>query len=78
MKCVETLYKKYRTFFANEKQKTLVDVKILRTNWIFRETNNVDTNDLFMLIDTLNAQKSDQIFNTEFVIVLVEEFWKLY
>ena len=49
----------YRSVSAEEKQKTLVDVKILRTNWIFRETNNVDTNDLFMLIDTLNAQKSD-------------------
>ena len=45
----------YRSVSAEEKQKTLVDVKILRTNWIFRETNNVDTNDLFMLIDTLNA-----------------------
>ena len=59
LKCVESLYKTYRTIFAKEKQKTLVEVKILRTNWIFRETNNVDRNDLFMLIDTLNAQKSD-------------------
>ena len=49
----------YKAYFGKEKQKTLVDVKILRTNWVFRETNNVDTNDLFMLIETLNAQKSD-------------------
>ena len=49
----------YKTYFGKEKQKTLVDVKILRTNWVFRETNNVDTNDLFMLIETLNEQKSD-------------------
>ena len=56
----------------------LVDVKALHTGWIFRDTNSSDQNDLFMLINTLNTQPSDSLFSTEFVMVLVDEFWDLY
>ena len=31
-----------------------------------------------MLINTLNTQPSDSLFSTEFVMVLVDEFWDLY
>ena len=68
----------YRWVWKLDTQKQLVDVKILQTNWIFRCTNNIDDNDLFMLINLLNNQPSDALFNTEFVTVLVEEFWDLY
>ena len=50
---------------------------MLRTNWIFRETDG-EQNDLFRLIKTLDAQNSDSLYLTEFVAVLIEEFWDLY
>ena len=70
--------KLYRKVWIVEKQKTLVDVRILPTNWIFRVTDNADENDLFMLINILHQQPRDALFSTEFVEVLIMEFWDLY
>ena len=53
-------------------------MRILPTNWIFRNTDNTDENDMFMLINILHKQPSDALFSTEFVEVLIEEFWGLY
>ena len=68
----------YRRIWKVEKTKALVDVRILPTDWIFRVTDNADENDLFMLINILHKQPSDALFSTEFVEVLIEEFWERY
>jgi hypothetical protein len=65
--------------FEPQSQKIIVRVKMLRTNWIFRGTQKKsEPNDLFQLIRTLDKEDSDQLYNTEFVAVLIEEFWDLY
>ena len=51
---------------------------MLRTDWIFRESISSDKNDLFMLINTLNTQASDNLFSLPLVQTLVDEFWELY
>ena len=38
----------------------------------------MDDNDLFNLINTLNTQATDSLFGTEFITILIEEFWELY
>ena len=53
-------------------------MRILPTDWIFRVTDSADENDLFMLINILHKQPSDALFSTEFVEVLIEEFWERY
>ena len=80
-------YKKFHTwfnqtldkFFGESLQKKIVKVKMLRTNWIFKNTEtDSEPNDLFKLIKTLDSQNSDSLYSTEFVKVLIEEFWDLY
>ena len=75
------------TIFEPQSQKIIVKVKMLRTNWIFRDTAQenenkgcckLEENDLFKLIKTLDTLDSDQLYLTEFVAVLIEEFWDLY
>ena len=56
----------------------MVKVTMLKTDWIFRESISNDKNDLFMLINTLNSQASENLFHLELVQTLVDEFWELY
>jgi len=52
---------------------------MLRTNWIFKKTvTKSEPNDMFLLIKTLDTQNSDSLYQTEFVRVLIDEFWDLY
>jgi len=52
---------------------------MLRTNWIFKQTETFDEpNDMFLLVKTLVTQNSDSLYQTEFVRVLIDEFWDLY
>ena len=51
---------------------------MLKTDWIFRESISQDKNDLFMLINTLDTQASENLFKLPLVQTLVDEFWELY
>ena len=48
--------KKIKTkLFHNKESKQLVEVKLLKTDWIFKKTASKDENDLFNLISTLDT-----------------------
>lgn len=45
----------WNAIFEQDKQKTIVKVKMLRTNWIFKDTETTsEPNDMFLLIKTLD------------------------
>ena len=67
-----------RMIFNSKETKQLVEVKILKTDWIFKKTAVVDDNDLFNLINTLNTEATDSLFGTEFITILIEEFWEMF
>ena len=54
-----------------EKHKVLVDIQMLRTNWIFRGTENGSKNDFLQLIDTLDNVEDESLYTTEFVEALI-------
>ena len=67
-----------RMIFNSKETKQLVEVKLLKTDWIFKKTAVVDDNDLFNLINTLNTEATDSLFGTEFITILIEEFWEMF
>ena len=67
-----------RKLLNSQESKQFVEVKLLKTDWIFKKTASADENDLFSLINTLNTQASESLFGTEFITVLIDEFWDTY
>ena len=60
------------------RQKTLVDVSMLRTAWVFRDREKGELKDFDKLIKALAESETDSMYNTDFVVTIVEEFWSLY
>ena len=56
----------------------IVEVEMLRTNWIFRDREVGDTKDLKKFINALADTDSDEMYTTDFMIMVVNEFWSLY
>lgn len=65
---------------GTDQQKMLVDVSMLRTNWIFRsrEDSQGEHQNFDAFIETLAQSDSDQMYSTQFMIMIVDEFWSLY
>ena len=60
------------------RQKTLVEVSMLRTGWVFRDKEKGELKNFDKLIKALAESPSDSMYNTDFIITLVDEFWSLY
>ena len=64
------LLTRYGIFSKPKTRKSLVEVKMLRTNWVFRQTKNID-NDFLQLIDTLDNVTDTSLYTTEIVEALI-------
>jgi uncharacterized FlaG/YvyC family protein len=62
----------------DDTQKTIVEVTMLRTNWVFRQIDAEKKNDFLELIDTLDGVENPDLYSTDFVKALIQEFWDLY
>ena len=60
------------------RQKTLVEVSMLRCSWVFRDREMGELKNFDKLIKALAESPSDSMYNTDFVITIVDEFWSLY
>ena len=61
-----------------EQQKALVEVQMLRTNWIFRHKSDTASskNDFLQLLDTQDTV-DESLYTTEFVVALMHVIWTL-
>ena len=56
----------------------LVDVNMLKTSWIFRDRDEGELKSFDNFITTLANSESEQMYKTEFMSLIVDEFWVLY
>ena len=72
------VFKKYLRCCPKEKKKETIDVeiKMIRTDWLFRKQNlSSKNNDFLELINTLDESNNQALYTTTFVNALMEIFY---
>ena len=69
-------FTKYMT--QTDQHKVAVEVNILKTNWIFRDRNKGERKTFSFFIKALVEAESETMYTTDFMITIVDEFWKLF
>ena len=77
-KCMKRMSKVLENIFGTGRQRALVEVSMLRTDWVFRDRERGELKNFDKLIKALAESPSDSMYNTDFVITIVDEFWSLY
>ena len=63
---------------GDDYKRTPVEVSLLKTHWVFRGTKEKDTSDFDDLLSIFAGNINDSIYDTEFVVNLVDEFWSIH
>ena len=68
----------YDKLTGTDRHKLSVEVSILNTNWIFRDSTGGEKKSLSYFIKALVEAESELMYTTDFMITIIEEFWSLY
>ena len=70
--------KLYDQLTDTDRHKRSVEVSVLNTNWIFRDSEGGEKKSLSYFIKALVETESELMYTTDFMITIIEEFWNLY
>ena len=68
----------YNDFMGKDRLKLGVEVAMLHTSWIFRDRKTGERKSFRYFIKALLEADSELMYTTDFMIMIVDEFWSLY